>query len=359
MQVHYPLPSMISFFRRNQHTVGLDIGSGFIKIVVIDHSGAEPEITNIGHAPLVSDAIVEGELMDPQLVADTIRALLEGMGVDAKKIVAAVGGRDVIVKRIQMDRMKENDAREVIRWEAEQYVPFDMHNVQLDFQILDPEAEGLQMSVLLVAAKRDVVEQKLALLKDAGITPTVVDVDAFALHNAFEYNYPGLGSDAPIALVNIGHEVATVNVVQGGAPVLTRDIPFGSRRLREKLRRMHSLTAEDAEAVVNGQSPRQEEFADVLSEGSDELAVGIERAVAFLSMESAGGQALDRIFLCGGGARIPGLSEAVSGRLRTRTEVANPLQRLKVRPEVSSLFPLDELSPMLMLPVGLALRSAA
>jgi type IV pilus assembly protein PilM len=349
---------MISIFRRNQSTVGLDIGSGFVKIAVVDHSGSEPELTHVVHAPLVADAIVEGEIMDPQLVAGTIRSAFDAAGIEPKRLVTSVGGRDVIVKRIQMDRMKEAEAREVIRWEAEQYVPFDMQNVQLDFQILDPNDDGLQMNVLLVAAKRDVVDQKVSLLRDAGLSPTIVDVDAFALHNAFEYNYPG-NVDGAVALVNVGHEISTVNVVQDGAPVLTRDVAFGSRRLRERLRRMHGLTAEDAEAVVNGRSPRQGEFAELLTEGSDELAVGVERAVAFLSMEGAGGRLLSRIFLCGGGARIPGLSEAVTARLRTRTEVANPLQKLRVRPGVTSQFPVDELAPMLMLPVGLALRTAA
>jgi len=349
---------MRSLFRRNRTTVGLDVGSGFVKAVVIDHSGSEPEITNIAYAPLVSDAIVEGEIMDPQIVVETIQSLFETMAIAPKGVVTSVGGRDVIIKRIQMDRMKETDAREVIRWEAEQHVPFDMENVQLDFQILDPEAEGLQMSVLLVAAKREVVDQKVALLRDAGLTPSIVDVDAFALHNAFEYNYPE-AADGVVALVSIGNEISTVNVLNEGVPVLTRDVPFGSRRLREKLRRMHGLTATEAEAVIQGQSPRQAEFHALLAEGGDELAMGIERAVAFLSMDAAAGRGLSRVYLCGGGARTPELADAVAARLRVRTEIANPLQRLRIRPGAAALFPAEDLAPMLMLPVGLALRAAA
>ncbi|HEU0015830.1 MAG TPA: type IV pilus assembly protein PilM, partial [Longimicrobium sp.] len=181
---------MVSLLRRNRSTVGLDIGSGFVKIAVVDHSGPEPELTHVSHTPLIADAIVEGEVMDPQIVVETVRSLLESAAIKPKRLVASVGGRDVMVKKIQMDRMKEADAREVIRWEAEQYVPFDMENVQLDFQVLDPLDDGLQMNVLLVAAKREVVDQKVSLLRDAGLVPAVVDVDSFALHNAFEYNYP-------------------------------------------------------------------------------------------------------------------------------------------------------------------------
>jgi type IV pilus assembly protein PilM len=160
-----------------------------------------------------------------------------------------------------------------------------------------------------------------------------------------------------VALVNVGHEITNVNVLQEGAPVLTREIPFGSRRLREDLRRLHALTAEEADAVVEGRSGRAEEFRKVLDEGSSELAVGIERAVAFLSL-SDGDSSVGRVYLCGGSAGVPGLKETIAGHLAIPVEIANPLQRLQVRPEAGSLFPVDELAPMLMLAVGLALRSS-
>jgi type IV pilus assembly protein PilM len=345
---------MVSFLRRTKTTVGLDIGSGYVKVAVIDHSGAQPELIHASQTPLMADAIVEGEVMDPQIVVQTVQSIIATAGVKPKRLVASVGGRDVMVKKIQMDRMKEVDAREVIRWEAEQYVPYDMESVQLDFQILDPESDGLQMNVLLVAAKREVVEQRVGLLRDAGLQPTVVDVDACALHNAFEYNYPDAMSGV-CCLINVGHEISTVNVLQQGALTLTRDIPFGSRRMREDLRRRHGLTVEDAEAVLEGRSDRVEEFRALLTEGCEELAMGIERAVAFLSSGEGGG--LSRVYLTGGASRIPGLVDVVAARLRARTEVASPLQRLKVRPGVSAVFPVDQLGPMLMLPVGLALRA--
>ncbi|HEX2208596.1 MAG TPA: type IV pilus assembly protein PilM [Longimicrobium sp.] len=348
---------MVSFLRRNKSTVGLDIGSGFIKVAVIDHSGPEPELVHVSHTPLIADAIVEGEVMDPQIVVETVRSLMESSGLKPKRLVASVGGRDVMVKKIQMDRMKEADAREVIRWEAEQYVPFDMENVQLDFQILDPLDDGLQMNVLLVAAKRDVVDQKVGLLRDAGLGPSVIDVDSFALHNAFEYNYPE-AMEGVAALVNVGHEISTVNVLQDGALVLTRDVPFGSRRLREDLRRMHGLTVEEADAVLQGRSERAREFEELLRGGAEDLAVGVERALAFLGA-SDGVTSAGRVFVCGGGARIPGLVDVVAARLRARTEVASPLQRLRARTGVTSFFAVDELAPMLMLSVGLALRQAA
>src|ERR1700740_2550388 len=163
-------------------SVGLDIGSGIIKLVVIDHSGSEAEVVKVATTEVATDAIVEGEIMDPGIVAEAIRGLFSTAGVKQKQVVTAVGGRDGLVKKIQMDRMKEADAREVIRWEAEQHVPFDMANVELDFQILDPDAEGLQMNVLLVAAKRELVESRVGLLSEAGLDPSGIDVGAFGVH---------------------------------------------------------------------------------------------------------------------------------------------------------------------------------
>jgi type IV pilus assembly protein PilM len=342
------------FFGRNKLSAGLDIGSGLIKLVVVDHSRPEPEIVHVATSPLVPDAIVDGEVMDPVLVAETIQSLVQSVGLKSKQIVAAVGGHDVIIKRIQMDRMSREDAREVIRWEAEQHVPFDMENVQLDFQILDPEGGGAQMSVLLVAAKRELIDNRMNLLADAGLSPSVIDVDAFALYNAFERNYPD-AVDGLVALVNIGHETTNLNLLDDGVPVLVRDIPFGSRKLREALQRDRGLTAEQAEDLVQG---RRDEPAvrSLLDEKVEELAVGIERAAAFIVAQSGG--SIARVFVCGGGARVPGLVNALGDRLGIRTEVANPLERITVRPEVAHSESLDQIAPMLMLTVGLALRQA-
>jgi len=342
------------FFGRNKVTAGLDIGSGLIKLVVIDHSKAQPEIVQVVTSPLVPDAIVEGEIMDPVLVADTIRSLVQSAGLKGKRIVAAVGGHDVIVKRIQMDRMSQEDAREVIRWEAEQHVPFDMENVQLDFQILDPEGDSAQMSVLLVAAKKELIDNRLNLLADAGLTPAVMDVDAFALQNAFERSHGG-GMDGLVALVNIGHETTNLNLLQDGVPVMVRDVPFGSRRVREALQRDRGLSADEAESILQGLGENTE-IGTVLNEKIEELAVGIERAAAFLVAQSAG--TISRVFVCGGGARVPGLVEALGDRLGIRTETAHPLNGITIRPEAAALEPIDAIAPMLMLPVGLALRNA-
>jgi len=344
----------MGLFGRKKKTIGLDIGSGLIKLVVIDHGSGEPELIKVAITPVLADAIVEGEVMDPGIVADAIRGLFVTGGVKQKGVTCAVGGRDVIVKKIQMDRMKEADAREVIRWEAEQHVPFDMENVELDFQILDPDAEGLQMSVLLVAAKRELVESKVTLLTDAGLQPEVIDVDAFALHNAFEVNYPDELAGM-IGLLNVGHEVTNINILEDGVPILTRDLAIGTRKFREDLQRERGLSAEDAEKLLQAfeRSPQLDPYVESRGE---EMAVGIERAAAFLQSSSRAG--MSKIFMSGGGSRIPGLGEVLADRLRIPVERANPIKNLKVKDGVFDALPMDEVVPLLMLPVGLALRSA-
>jgi type IV pilus assembly protein PilM len=344
----------MGLFGRGKVSAGLDIGSGFVKLVVVDHSGDQPEITQLATSPLVPDAIVDGEVMDPVLVADTIRSVIDSAGLKKKNVVAAVGGHDVIIKKIQMDRMEEADAREVIRWEAEQHVPFDMESVQLDFQILDPEGDGAQMSVLLVAAKRELIDNRQSLLSDAGLNVSIIDVDAFALHNAFEVNYPGEMTGL-IALVNVGHETTNVNLIEDGVPVSVRELSFGSRRLREALQRERGLTADEAEEMVQGRSRNHAELDSFVAERADELGVGIERAAAFVAAQTGGGE-VSRVFLSGGGARVPGMVDALADRLRIPVRIVSPLERVAVRPEVMQSHPIDELAPMLMMAVGLAMR---
>jgi type IV pilus assembly protein PilM len=344
-------------FRRRRSTVGLDVGSGLVKVVVVDHAKSEPELARVAVVPLLADAIVEGEVMDPGIVADAIRTALDAADAQKADIVTAVGGRDVIIKKIQIERVKESEADELVSFEAAQHVPFDMDSVQMDFQILDPDSTDPEMSVLLVAAKRDLVENKLRVMSDAGVHPAVVDVDAFALHNAFELSYPEAMRDI-VALVNIGNEVTNINILDDGVPILTRDIAVGTRRFREELQRERGLTAEDAASLIQGfdRSPHLDAIIDLRGE---DVAVGLDRAMAFLASSSRSATAVNAVYLCGGGARIPGLADWLQQRLRVKVHQANPLANLRVRDGALDMLNADEIAPLLMLPVGLALRKSA
>jgi len=339
-------------FSRKKTSVGLDIGSGLIKVAVIDHGAAAPELIRVSITKLPPDAIVEGEVMDPGIVADAIRASLDAVEVRSKHIVTAVGGRDVMIKKIQTERVKEKQARELMRWEAEQHVP-DVDTVELDFQILDPGKSSDEMSVLLVAAKRDLIDSKLRILAEAGVTPMIVDVDAFALHNAFEVNYPEAMTGL-VGLVNVGHEVCNINIMDGGVPLITRELPLGTRRFSEDLQRQHGVTAKDADAMIRG-FDRSPNLDAVLQVRADEIAVGIERGAAFLSTSKTVAQ-VRALYLCGGGSRTPGLAELLGKRLGVPVQHANPLARLNVRDGALDNLSTDEVAPLLMLPIGLALR---
>lgn len=347
----------MALFGRKKLTVGLDVGSGLVKAVVIDHSGPTPELAKVVITPLNDTAIVEGEVMDHGIVADAIRQTLAATGAKTKHVVAAVGGRDVIVKKIQMERVKEQQARELMRWEAEQHVPFDMDSVELDFQVLDPDGDGLDMSVLLVAAKRDLVEAKQALLVEAGTAPSVIDVDAFALHNAFETNYPEAQSGT-IALLNIGNEATNLNILDDGVPILTRDLAVGTRRFREDLQREHGISAEEAEDLLRGYD-RHPMLDGIVAMRGEEIAIGMERAATFLASSQRNFGAIRAVYACGGGSRVPGLLPWLSDRLRIPVQPANALAKIAVREGALEFLSTDEVAPLLMLPVGLALRAAA
>ncbi len=346
----------MAFFGRKKTTIGLDIGSGLIKVAVIDHSKGVPELTKVSVTPLLADAIVEGEVMDPAIVSDAIRGALEAAGVKGTNVVTAVGGRDVIIKKISVERVKSDETRDLVRFVAEQHVPFDMESVEFDYQVLDPHAEGLDMSVLLVAAKRELIENKLRILGDAGLTPALVDVDAFALHNAFEINYPD-AMRGVVGLVNVGHEVTNINVLEEGVPILTRDITVGTRRFREDLQRERGLSVEDADALLQGYD-RSAHLDAIIQSRGEEIAVGIERTAAFLASSRSAAQVRE-VFICGGGSRIPGLADALAARLRLPVQHANPLASLRVRDGALDTLVTDEIAPLLMLPIGLALRQVA
>ena len=347
----------MALFGRKKTTVGLDIGSGLVKVAVIDHSKKQPELVKVAVVPLLADAIVEGEVMDPGIVAEAIQSCLAAAGVKGKQVVTAVGGRDVIIKKIQIERVKEQQARELMRWEAEQHVPFDMESVELDFQILDPDDDGVEMSVLLVAAKRELIESKLRVLTDAGLEPGMVDVDAFALHNAFEVNYPE-AMRGIVALVNIGHDVTNINILDDGVPILTRDITVGTRRFREDLQRERGISADEAQQLLQGYD-RSAHLDAVMESRGEEIAVGIERAAAFLASSSRSAGQVRAIYTCGGGARIPGLSDALADRLRVSVQQANPLTNLTIRDGALDSLVTDEVAGLLMLPIGLAMRQVA
>lgn len=345
-------------FGRPKQTVGLDIGSGLVKAVVLDHAGGAPELVRAVVTPLADDAIVEGEVMDPVLVVDAVRATLAATGAGKAPVAVAVGGRDVIVKRIRAPRAHGAEARALLRWEAEQHVPFDMSSVALDFHVLDPDGDAAEMGVLIAAAKRELVDARVALLAEAGVVPAIVDVDAFALHNAYVVSTPlsaAEAGDGLVALAHVGNETTIINVLDGDVPVLTRDLALGTRRLREDLQRELALSAPAADAFLRGEraSPA---LAALVARHADDIAAEVERATAVLSSGTDDAGPLRALFLSGGGACVPGLAAATAARLRVRVETINPLGGIAVADGALDGVDAEAVSPLLLLALGLGVR---
>ena len=338
---------------RGRRSVGLDVGSGVLKLVVVDHAHDEPRLETALTRPLPVSAIEEGELSDPASVADGIRELADRAALDAEQLVISVGGRDVIIKLIRMERMAEADARDVIRWEGERHLPFPVESVELDFRIVDVDGSEPQMRVLLVAAKRELVENRMALVEEAGLTATVVDVDAFALFNALQYNYPE-AMDGTAALMSVGHDSTSVTLLDGGVPVLTRDLTFGIRRLTRELRRQERVGADRASRALRGEleMPGLDRF---VADRAAEIARGVERVATFLEGRYAW-ERLGRLYLCGGGVAVPGLANGLAERLEVETHVASPFRYLQVKPDALAGGEVETAAPLLMLATGLALR---
>ena len=238
-------------FGRTKGIVGLDIGSHAVKLVAIKaQRGDQPfELTHFGVAELPSESIVEGAVVRPADVAQVIRDLLSNNKVKTGQVATAVSGHAVIVRRVTMPRMDEEELRESIQWEAEEYIPFDVDDVNLDFAILDEDEAKNEMDVVLVAAKRDRIEEFMAVIEESGRTPVVVDVDAFALQNAFELNYPERQHE-DVALLNLGASVINVAVLEEGRPAFWRDITLGVRQYVAALQREFMLDYYDAEEVL-------------------------------------------------------------------------------------------------------------
>ncbi|HET9328713.1 MAG TPA: type IV pilus assembly protein PilM [Candidatus Eisenbacteria bacterium] len=343
-------------FGKKQALVGLDIGSNTVKLAEMEsHANKSHRLVNWGVSQPLAEAIVDGEIMDRQLVIDAIGNLLESRGIQTKNVVAAVSGRAVIVKRIIMNKLSAEDAHQAVIWEAEQHVPYDINDVSLDFEILGPAPnDPKQMQVLLVAAKKDMVMSFSDLIREAGLNPLIVDVDSFAAQNALEANYH-LAPEDVVATLNVGSEITNINITQAGVPYFTKDIQLGGRTFVEAAQRKFNVTQTEAASAVRGESTSGIEITPVVESACEGLATAIERAQAYLRTAGEAG-ALSRIMLCGGAALTPALPEFLGRRFGVPCEIANPLSRVVYDPALFAGQDVMKVAPLLTVAIGLAMR---
>jgi type IV pilus assembly protein PilM len=341
-------------FGKRKSTVGLDIGSSSIKVAEIVQDRSGDRLVNYGISEPLSEAIVDGEIMDRQMVHEAVTNLIESRQIKNKNVVTAVSGRAVIVKKILMDKLSEEDAKEAIQWEAEQHVPYDINDVSLDFQIINPNVDSKKMQVLLVAAKKDMIQNHAEIIREAGLTPTIIDVDSFAIQNAIEANYD-LSQDETVALVNIGAEITNLNIVRNQTPHFTKDLSIGANSFVEGIQRRYNVSQAEALSALRGRGDGPIDVASIVQATCEDLSVQIDRAIAYL--KSAGdADRVDRILVSGGSARVPGLAEFLNARHQVPVDVVNPMQRLLVDSGLFNGDSPESVAPVLTVAIGLALR---
>jgi type IV pilus assembly protein PilM len=336
--------------------VGLDIGSSSIKAVELKESKQGYELVSFGLEPLLQDTVVDGAIMDAPLVAGAIGTIFERQTIKLSSVATAVSGHSVIVKRVSLPLMSEEELYDRIQSEASQHIPFDIADVNLDYQLL--ESLDSQMDVLLVAVKKDKILNHTNVLAQSGKTPAVVDIDAFALQNCYEMNYDPDPSQT-VALLNVGASVMNINIVRGGVPLFTRDVSVGGSQSKDALQKELDLGYEDAERLKKGEAiagVASEHRDTILRSVSDILILEIQKTFDFFRA-TASGENIQRIYIAGGTARVPGLVDLLREEFALPIEELYPFRKIIINPGRQSEDQVRELAPRLAIAVGLALRS--
>jgi len=354
---------MLFSFSKAKPLFGLDIGSSAIKLLQLTEAKSGYQLERFGLKMLAPEMIVDGTVMDAGRVAETIKELLNEQKMKLKDVAISVSGHSVIVKKINLPTMTEDELEESIKWEAEQYIPFDINDVNIDFHVLgttDTKDGQSQLSVLLVAAKKDKLNEYTTLVAEAGLNPVVVDVDAFALENMYGVNYDVQEGEV-VALVNIGASVMNINILKSGSSVFTRDISIGGNRYTEAIQRDLGLGVEDAEKAKEGQLPEgtdQEALSNVLTTVNAEISSEISRSFDYFKTTTAQEQQgrIDKILVSGGVAKIKGFVPYLTEKLELAAEVADPFQKIEINPKQFSAEFMQEMAPLAAVSVGLAIR---
>ena len=347
---------------KSKPVVGLDIGSSAVKAVELRAAGKGFRVTAFASEPVPPDSIVDGAIIDGAAVADAIRRLFDNKAFKIKDVAASLSGSAVIVKKISLPVMTESELSESIYWEAEQYIPFDIQDVNLDYQILDAGKGGDgkgTMDVLLVAAKKEKIADYTGVISQAGRVAVIVDVDAFALQNAYEVNY-GLDPGAIVVLLNAGASAININIVSGGQSVFTRDISLGGNAYTEAVQKELNLPFESAEQAKKGELVEGvsfDEVKSVLHAMTENVLLEIQKTFDFFKA-TASSDRIDRILLSGGACSVDGFAHAIEERFSAPVEAFDPFRKIAFDPIKLGLHDPDSLVPIAAVAVGLALRKA-
>jgi type IV pilus assembly protein PilM len=352
------------FGSKTKSLVGLDIGSSSVKVCELQQIGKGAtrrfRLQKLGSVPLPSDAIVDGDIMDGNAVASAIRQVLAEHKIKAKDMAISVSGQQVMVKKVTFPLMSPAELAESVRWEAESFFPAGqgLDSYALDYDLIEERAQDGNMDVVLVACRKDKLESYTSCVAQAGCVPRVVDVDVFALQNAYEMNSVGSARDEVVALVNLGATFTNLTMMVGGKSVFWRDMTWGSGRYVEKLMEDWGLGREAAELLKRGQAAEgrnPEEVQPSINAVSDAFADELSRTLDFFK-SSFKVDRLDRVLLAGGGSQVHGLLEVLADRLRVSIDRFNPFQLIELDGRTEDPEMVRELGSAAAVVVGLALR---
>jgi type IV pilus assembly protein PilM len=345
-------------FGSQKSIVGLDIGSSSIKAVELKKVKGEVHVSHIGLERLGSDIVVDSMIVDSGSVSSAISKLFSERKFSSKLVATAVSGHSVIVKKIAMQTVPEEEVPDILQTEAAQYIPFDMNDVNIDYQVLSDNPDEPQMDVLLAAVKKDKILNYTNVLSLAGKVPEVVDIDAFALQNCYEYNYEP-SPTSTVALLNLGASVMNINIVKGSTPLFTRDVSVGGNQYTDALQKELDLSFDDAESFKLGEKVGKvsdDAKLPVLQQVTEIIVLEIQKTFDFFRATAAG-QHIEKIYLAGGSSIVPGLTEALRQEFSMPVEILNPFQRIQRNGSSSNAELIERNAGQLAVAVGLALRS--
>src|SRR5437660_9608757 len=345
-------------FGSSKSVVGLDIGSSSIKAVELKKIKGAIQVAHLGVERLGSDIVVDSMIVDSGSVSSAISKLFSDRKCSSKLVATAVSGHSVIVKKISMQTVPENEVPDLLQTEAAQYIPFDMNDVNIDYQVLTEDANEPQMDVLLAAVKKDKILNYTNVLSLAGKIPEVVDMDAFALQNCYAYNYEP-SPTSTVALLNLGASVMNINIVKGSTPLFTRDVSVGGNQYTDSLQKELDLSFDDAESFKLGEKVgkvSEDAKLPILQQVTEIIVLEIQKTFDFFRATAAG-QHIEKIYLAGGSSIVPGLVEALRQEFSLPVEILNPFQRIMPPADSTENEILEQNPGQLAVAVGLALRS--
>jgi len=344
-------------FGKKDHIVGLDIGSRSIKAAEIIETKRGLSLKRFGIVDIAHGAIEEGTINDAETVAESIKQLFKSYNIKESNVAVSIGGYSVIVKKISVQTMDEEKLQETIHFEAEQYIPFDISDVNLDFQILgESESNPGQMNVFLVAAKKEMVNDYINLVNLAGLNPCIVDVEAFALQNAIEANYDMQNENT--ALIDIGASKTSLNILKGNSSLFMRDVSLGCGQINQKIMSLIECSFEEAEQLKYGDKPdrlTQEDLKGIVSSVVTDWCTEIRRALDFFYSTYPEDQ-IKRIILSGGGANIDEFRELLAAEASAEVESINPFKNFEIDKKNFDDAFIKQIAPQAAISMGLAMR---